>query len=128
MADSKKELPVDEIRKKLKLSEEELFKALGAENPEAFYAAPPSDEQLKRDGRGLFNKLYERAKKVICNETFRASLKLEEDEEKLTVAVYEILSTVLTGFPLVTISVLIVKMGLDGFCGNEAVPLQPSPA
>src|SRR5262245_34248614 len=61
-------------------------------------------------GKARFVASRDRVAAKLCDPSVRATISVESDEKKLALAIADILCTLLTGQPLVTVTVLIAKI------------------
>ena len=101
--------------KYLAMTEDELYAEIAAATTGPGLLPEALSERIQL-GKKQFLAIKEVVVTKICDPAVRAALKPDTDKKQLVLAVGEILSTVLTGIPLVTVSVLSVKMGLDNLC------------
>jgi hypothetical protein len=101
------------------LSEDDLMKLLGEQHgPKLIGAAEANDHEKIAQGRSFWARKRSEIQGKICGAEFRKTLaNASVGRVALIVAVADALTGLYTGVSLVTISVLVVKEGLDDFCG-----------
>lgn len=94
---------------------DELYAELAREtvNPDQ---ALPGISDLIASGKLRFEQVLDRVRPVICKPEVLSMLTLNSESKQLAVAIGDIISTVITGQPLVLVSVLVAKVGLNVVC------------
>lgn len=105
----------EDIDQRLAWSEDQLYADLAAATTGAGLMPSALSERIQL-GRARFAAIRDLVAAKVCDPAVREQLAIESDSKKLAVAVADILSTLLTGQPLVIIALLIAKVGLDTFC------------
>jgi len=104
------------------MNDEELFASLGRELQKKSFGAYTTPKKEKEKGKNWFNEQKSKLAEIICpNDTIKVFLESGAAERKLELAtaIAEILSTSLIGYPVLTISVLIVNNSLHELCGVD---------
>ena len=108
-----------EVQSYAAMTEDELFAQI-AEVTSGAGLLPEDLRERARLGKIRFLEIKDFVASKICSPAVRAELSAQGDVTKLAIAVGDILSTLLTGQPLILVSVLIAKIGLDSFCPRDA--------
>lgn len=98
-----------------------LYAHLAESSPEGAGRLFSPDEQIDF-GRKLFAKLEAKLHDAICVQwkyCEKRKTRNFQDASEIVVAVAESIATTFTGFPVVVLSAIVVKRGLDHFCGCE---------
>jgi hypothetical protein len=113
---------IDRAAQLLNCTEDELFQQIGA----SLYgrpALPPSPRRLVEMGKRWFDSKHGDIVKLVCsNERVRALSRQDVPTHELVVAVSGTLdlgSHYLGGAPVVTVAVLIVRLGVHQFCARS---------
>jgi len=104
------------------LTEDELYVIAGRYVARGrMMATPPEKSTLKNFGKSRMRELMPEIQSRVCkNERLIEIAKKETDERTLIVSVLDVLSTLITGgVPLVVISALIIKIGLNRLCASS---------
>jgi hypothetical protein len=117
-------MKAEDFRPYLSMSEDELYAEL-ARTTVGAEMLPQKLQDLIDLGKLRFQTAKKAITGKICRPAVRKALKAERDSEKLAVAIGEILSTAALGIPIVLISSLVVKIGLDALCPKAS--RQPAP-
>jgi hypothetical protein len=112
-------MEAEAVKKYVEKTEDELFIDL-ANATTGPGLLPTNADELVRLGKARFREVRELVVSKICDPKVRAVLSAEDDRTKLAILVADTLASVFTGVPLVAISALIAKIGLDAFCPRTA--------
>lgn len=108
-----------EIKQLLSLPEDELLFRLGKEIAGTSARGEPRNLLIKRAKDWLSNRSGDFREAICSNPAVRTSLTMPPSSERqvaLVMAASDALSTILIGIPPFTISVLLVRVGLDSLC------------
>lgn len=105
----------EEFQKYEAFSVDDLFVEIAKETTGAGLLPEDRTEQV-RVGKHRFQAIKELVVSKVCHQQVRSTLGAESDPIKLAAAIGDVLCSMLTGIPLVIVSMLIAKIGLDAFC------------
>ena len=102
-------------------SEDELYEQLGKELQKGnFGATGDTPEDNREFGKNWLSNKRKELAELICNDPMIGKLrnsKRSEDIAQLFTVIIDLISTIISGYPAATVSMLIIKEGLHHLCG-----------
>lgn len=114
-------ITTETAKRTLAQTEEELFRSLGLFLVEASGADSMDDEDFVKKGRKWLTYELPEIRKIICNGKISKHLQSQEDMTQLLISVADVLAALFTGVALITISALVVKIGLKKICNSTSL-------
>ncbi len=108
----------EDFKKFETISREDLYIELGKslEPTEGMSVRPKKDIEYQFIGQRFFFERKKEIRKLICNKNLLNKLKKSDKKIALAIIIAETLSSLFVGIPLITISWLIVQIGIEDFC------------
>jgi hypothetical protein len=111
-------MKIDDVAQYVAMTEDDLYAEI-ADVTTGAGLLPEDRGERSKIGRNRFQAIQGFIVSKVCDPEVRKELNAERDETKLVIAIGDILSTLLTGLPLVLVSVLIAKIGLSSYCPKD---------